>query len=45
MKTYQIKLDDEMMRLFKVESSKAEKTIKQFIIEAVLAKIELEKEK
>jgi hypothetical protein len=35
MKTYQLKIDDEFFRFLKVESAKVDKTMKDFIIEAV----------
>jgi len=39
MKIYQLKIDNEFMKKLKVESAKAEKTIKQFIIDAVNEKL------
>jgi len=43
MKIYQFRVEDDFFHLLKVESAKADKTMKDFIIEAVQEKIEKEK--
>ena len=42
MKTYQLIVEDEFLILLKMQSAKADKSMKDFIIEAVKEKIERE---
>ncbi len=42
MKIYQFRMEDEFLHLLKVESAKADKKMKNYIIEAVKEKIERE---
>ena len=45
MKTYTLIIEDEMLKQIKVESAKADLTMREFIVEAVKNQIEANKKK